>query len=319
MTIGDTVTIYAEVSVLDRSIAELNFVRSRSSIKTVEIDLDSIPKEHHGYTDLVVQCLQPLASRSPKLIATIYVYQTMSCNFLTPCFSAFIGVAGSDEALSLINQTFANIAGVNARYSDAILSSQARCEIHIEDGEVWQEEDAINWYSVGSGSTAEEDLLSDDDLDTEGDDDDDAEDEFFDFSDFDLDELTRDLDNLCGEPDVPTDEDIAKSAAYIRYRAARSDAKVGSIRRTIEEVFGLPEGSVALCGPDKRSLRADARIGTLRKRWEECQLVDFNVKSTEKPLQAAFFWLYLFLNISMSLTLILYYKGNTFYCVFVQQ
>ncbi|MOA42066.1 hypothetical protein D3C78_1640890 [compost metagenome] len=54
-----------------------------------------------------------------------------------------------------------------------------------------------------------------------------------------------------------------------RYRAARSDAKVSSIRAAIEEVFGLPEGSVALCGPDRRALRGDARIRTLRKRWEE--------------------------------------------------
>ncbi|UXI03025.1 hypothetical protein [Photobacterium sp. TY1-4] len=254
---------------MDRSIAELKFVCPRSLINTVEVDLDSIPKEHHGYTDLVVNCLQPLAAHSPDLTATVYVYQTTSCNFVVPCFSAFIGVAGSDEALALIKQTFDNITGVNARYSDAISPSQARCEIHIEDGEVWQEEDAVNWYSVGSDPIDEGDSQLEDGLDEPDVEDDDLEDDFFDFSDLDLDELTRDLDNLSDESDAPTDEDIVKSAAYIRYRAARSDARVGSIRRTIEEVFGLPEGSVALCGPDKRSLRADARIGTLRKRWEE--------------------------------------------------
>jgi hypothetical protein len=54
-----------------------------------------------------------------------------------------------------------------------------------------------------------------------------------------------------------------------RLRAARADAHVGSIRRRIERVFGLPEGSVALCGPDGKVLRADAKIATLRRRWEQ--------------------------------------------------
>ena len=52
-----------------------------------------------------------------------------------------------------------------------------------------------------------------------------------------------------------------------RLRAARGDARVGSIRNTIESLFGLPEGSVALVGPDGRALRADAFIRTLRTRW----------------------------------------------------
>jgi hypothetical protein len=54
-----------------------------------------------------------------------------------------------------------------------------------------------------------------------------------------------------------------------RVNVARSDAKVSTIRRQIEKVFGLPEGSVLLCGPDKKSLKGNARIRTLRGRWED--------------------------------------------------
>ena len=54
-----------------------------------------------------------------------------------------------------------------------------------------------------------------------------------------------------------------------RLNVARADAKVSTIRREIERVFGLPEGSVALCGPDKKRLKGNALIKTLRRRWEE--------------------------------------------------
>jgi hypothetical protein len=61
---------------------------------------------------------------------------------------------------------------------------------------------------------------------------------------------------------------VLKVKAPGRYRAARADASVGSIRRQIERVFGLPEGSVSLRGPDGKALRSDARIAILRRRWD---------------------------------------------------
>ncbi|WP_213779534.1 hypothetical protein [Caballeronia sp. dw_276] len=67
-----------------------------------------------------------------------------------------------------------------------------------------------------------------------------------------------------GEPEPPQ----VRKQIPGRFRAARADASVGSIRRRIERVFGLPDGSVALCGPDGKALRADARIATLRRRWD---------------------------------------------------
>jgi len=51
-------------------------------------------------------------------------------------------------------------------------------------------------------------------------------------------------------------------------RAARRDARVDTITRTIEQDFGLPEGSVKLCRPNGSPIRADALIRTLRKYWE---------------------------------------------------
>ena len=53
-----------------------------------------------------------------------------------------------------------------------------------------------------------------------------------------------------------------------RQRAARSDARVRSIQRDIELLYGLPIGSVKLCNPDRSIISPLAQIGTLRERWE---------------------------------------------------
>ena len=53
----------------------------------------------------------------------------------------------------------------------------------------------------------------------------------------------------------------------IRQRAARSDARVRKIQRSIELYYGLPQGSVKLVNPDKSIIHPSAKIGTLRGRW----------------------------------------------------
>ncbi|CAB3690756.1 hypothetical protein [Paraburkholderia rhynchosiae] len=77
--------------------------------------------------------------------------------------------------------------------------------------------------------------------------------------------VERELVHGSSEPRLPQ----VRAQVPGRFRAARADARVGSIKRRIERVFGLPEGSVALCGPDGKALRTDARIATLRRRWEQ--------------------------------------------------
>jgi hypothetical protein len=58
-----------------------------------------------------------------------------------------------------------------------------------------------------------------------------------------------------------------KSDSAKRYRAARSDATVGSIVKTIEETFNLPLGSVKLQYPSGKEANSDKTIKSLRKRW----------------------------------------------------
>lgn len=53
-----------------------------------------------------------------------------------------------------------------------------------------------------------------------------------------------------------------------RYYRAKNTANVTTIQRTIEEVFGLPTGSVTFLKPDKKQISPKAKIAKLRNYWE---------------------------------------------------
>lgn len=50
-----------------------------------------------------------------------------------------------------------------------------------------------------------------------------------------------------------------------RYRAARSDASVKSIEKSVEKSYGLPPGSVQINKSGGKNVRSDAKIATVRK------------------------------------------------------
>ncbi|OTH01024.1 hypothetical protein [Acinetobacter sp. ANC 4973] len=60
---------------------------------------------------------------------------------------------------------------------------------------------------------------------------------------------------------------ISERQGAMRQRAARSDARVRKIQRSMELYYGLPQGSVRLVNPDKTLIHPSAKIGTLRDRW----------------------------------------------------
>jgi hypothetical protein len=228
---------YSETIMLKRPEIELQFVRPREPIPTVEIDIDSIPLSLHGYGDLVTRALTPVAENSIEFRATIYVYQGMSINFHQQTWSAFFGIAGDEKLLDVLLDAFQAEKVVNVRFSDYIETSSAINEFHVQDGHVWRPLESGTWYT----NPLDAENLEDDSVVETGNS-----------------ESTEDV----------TNEERFRISNPTRFRAARADASIRSIRKKIEEVFGLPEGSVALCGPDGNALRADARIGTLRRRWE---------------------------------------------------
>jgi len=219
---------------LERPESDLQIVTPRDPLPTVEIDIDSIPESLHGYSDLVTRALSSVAEKSIKLRATIYVYQGMSVNFHQQTWSAFFGVAGDKKLLDALLNTFQSAKVANVRLSDYINPSTATRDFHVQDGHVWRPLEADTWYTESQG---EEDSVSETD-------------------------------------DSELGAEVINGEGYrisnpTRFRIARADASVGVIRKKIEEVFGLPEGAVALCSPDGKALRGDAKIATLRRRWEQ--------------------------------------------------
>jgi len=245
---------------IKKSVSELAFVNSGSPLPTVEVDSHSIENAGFSIHHTVMQALTRLAEQDAKLRATLYMYASSSFNFHEPSWSEFLLVAGPEKVLLALGAGFERLPAVKSRFSDYVPSSTALRAFHVEDGLVWEQEDACTWYSNGQSLA---DLTAEVEEAEEADDDPQPLEEDEEDEDWDVEETDAE-DKQGADQAVATAE---RRAA--RYRAARSDAKVSSIRAAIEEVFGLPEGSVALCGPDRRALRGDARIRTLRKRWEE--------------------------------------------------
>lgn len=252
---------YLKKSMIRKSATELHFIDSRGTMPTVEIDIDSLPEGLFGYSDLVGAVLLQLANATADLKATVYVYEGPSVNFGGYGHSAFFGVAGSRLVLPALYDAFCNAAGLKVRHGDQISQSQALCQYHVEGGRLWMPEEAHVWCS--DVEEEERTVLDVEPGREDGEDGDTSEDE-------DQPALNAGM----TEPGSDTELDEAgtslgmRTQSPTRFRAARSDASVGSISRNIEEVYGLPEGAVALRGPDKKTLRSDATIRTLRKRWE---------------------------------------------------
>ncbi|MFK0089213.1 hypothetical protein ACIQUS_18205 [Pseudomonas sp. NPDC090755] len=236
---------------IKKSVTELQFVSSRSPLPTVEIDSQSMEDAGFSITRTVMEVLSRLAAEDASLRATLFLYGTVSVNFRDPCWSEFLLVAGPKKVLTALGAAFGRLPGVRSRFSDYVPASEAVRTFHVEDGMVWEKEDGSTWYSRSQQEVAASEVDADED---------EVEDEDFE------EEAEWDAED---PEDQEADQVVVTSTKAARYRAARSDAKVSSIRSRIEEVFGLPAGSVALCGPDGRPLRGNAFIRTLRKRWEE--------------------------------------------------
>jgi hypothetical protein len=233
-----------------KAASELNLKKSSEAIPTVEIDTDSISDLERLGT--IRRTLVSFAAKDPGMRATIYVHATVSFNFHEMTNSDFIGVVGPVSILQALQAELSRLPGARSRLSDYISTRESTMAYHLEYGKVWVPEDALTWSVV---EARPEDGVGP------------------------LQSLVEDDSEVGGafsettEEDLPEDDDVDLKGFRIespaRYRAARADASIGSIKRQIETVFGLPEGSVALCGPDGRALRSDARIATLRRRWDQ--------------------------------------------------
>jgi hypothetical protein len=213
-----------------RSLLEMKLLHSRDPQPSVEVQPDTLGSA--GFDDIAARALDKLARAEPNVHCTVYRYSSPSVNFHQPGWSAFLVVVGDQKsttaALGAMTEAFSRASpAAKCRMSDYVRPADATELFHLEDGAFWRAEDADTW-------------------------------------------VTR-CDERASAPrvaespsivDQVTTTDAANNIAV--RRNTRADATVNSVRRQIETAFGLPEGSVALCGPDGRPLRGDALIRTLR-------------------------------------------------------
>lgn len=232
--------------VVTRFDTDFSFVKETGVLPTVEIDLQSLEEACvDSYTDEICNALQGFLHGSSPI--TIYVLETPSLNFGGTGYSVFIGVGASDVVLKSIYSYFNKMNNVKVRYSEYIPVAKAIKAVHVEFENIWMPYEEGTWYSVFSAARSDIDTTTEEDL----------------WSD-DVDDI--DWDELAINGDL---SEVKKATRPLRMRAARKDASIGTVRHTIENVFGLPKGSVQLCGPDRVALRSDALIGTLRRRWKD--------------------------------------------------
>lgn len=243
---------------IQRSMSTLNLVTSRDPMPTVEIQTESLEDQGLVFNKIISSALMRYAVNNPTSKATVYMYGTMSVNFHTAGWSEFLIVAGDQKVLKVLSDTFSRFPQVQSRFSDYIAPNQGIQAFHVEDGLLWRPEDAITWYADSPEDEEKEQSPAETPLDA----DDIGKGDANDWGDRIVEAEPEDDE---GENVLPTGRTPEQPT---RYRTARSDARVASIRQTVEQVFGLPEGSVALCGPDGRALRGDAFIKTLRRKWD---------------------------------------------------
>ena len=74
---------------------------------------------------------------------------------------------------------------------------------------------------------------------------------------------------MATEKTPPKKKIVKRAAKPIRHRKAKADGSIGSLQKTIEKKFGLPEDSVKIVYPSGRKARVDADVGALRAHWEK--------------------------------------------------
>lgn len=229
-------TDYQKNNMTTRPYSELSFQERPETLQCVEIDTGSIPETDRIQT--IRSVLAQFARANPAACATVYSCSAVSFSFREISNAEFIGVVGAPQFLQALHTNLEALPDARVCYSNLVDTRDTKVDGHIQDGQLWLPDDAVNWYAFETTWSGEA-----------------------------WPDPAAEVDEDEDEAEQDESEQKAPTRTRARYRAARADASIGSIRHQIETLFGLPEGSVSLCGPEGNALRADARIKTLRRRW----------------------------------------------------
>ena len=189
---------------------------------------------NEGYGTIINHSLGEYADDNKDVIATVYVYSTVSVNGGNPHNADFFGVVGNrkEKLLDIIKSTFIlsghqRSRNIWIRNSDYVRFNKDQSIYHIEDGRLWKQEDAICWFT--NDEWADRKANKENNIENG--------------------EVVTPLDDFRAEEESP------------RRRQIRGDARVRTAIGRIEEEYGLPQGSVVLTTkPDGNPIRTDAKV-----------------------------------------------------------
>jgi hypothetical protein len=233
---------------------ELKLVKKITEMPSIEVDLASFPDGMKAVKSALKHVLPSFIANKKSIRATLYYYRTASVNFHRHTDSVFIGVAGDKKLLDLVYMALKKSDEENARESDYITPSQSKRFMHIQEGDLWVPCGEGRWSAVEkikpiqpeleqatqlAGSTERQDPSA-------------------------KTKYTADSENeKQTKPKTPRFPDRD-------YLAADEDT-IKATRAKIASMFGLPESSILLCGPDLEPLRGNTTVATLKKRWRKSQ------------------------------------------------
>lgn len=221
--------------------------------KCWQIDVDRLkpPLDNGNWLDRLSEGLVTIAADHPdqQLYAASWVGPSVEFGYMGR--SIWLALRGSRSLATELENVLRRLLPqqrVKNSLTDASQSGWVS-ELYIDQGHVWRPWDASAWSRVEFGkpnsASHEEATSGSKAAGDEGD--------------------GRPLDSA-PQPSSP-EVKLAKQA--LRYRAAKSDASVGTIQTTIEKLFKLPEGSVKLINPDRSFSKRNQSIRRLRERWEK--------------------------------------------------
>lgn len=62
---------------------------------------------------------------------------------------------------------------------------------------------------------------------------------------------------------------VKRKSVGLRFKRVKSTARLDGVQKTIENLMGLPAGSVRFVTPKGKKVRSDARVSKLRAHWED--------------------------------------------------
>lgn len=226
-----------------------------------QIDNDHLPPPHDDgdWESNLAMALRDVAESHENGELAVFTWSDQSFDFGHPGFSVWVAFSGSPPMVKAARDILVEMIESRYRRSDAVNPHAFwQPRIRVADGHVWVPEDAANWVALETEGLAEGEASSPAEIEAE------AEAEADRNVGAESDSILDDFE------DPPEDSKSPKKARRAGLRQSfQYNVRLSYYQRKIEQLGGMPEGSVRFVTPDGELANPNMHVGTLRRRWED--------------------------------------------------